>query len=313
MNELSKNILTAVKNKEIKQTAFYKAIEDERSTMTLTGLSSTQQAKLLGQKYELEIDKTMFRRWLERNKKRLLEKTEKNEEFDDSIKKNMNILVMNMKGGTGCTVASTIIAPYLENTTLVEIDRINGTVEGTGTEGHFKVHQVKFNSWDSEGFLEFENLLLSEGTRVIDVSGHMCEIFHHAMTKASLYEVIDLLIVPAMDGVYDFDAAMRFLDLLDGNIPADKIMFAFSRYNPHEYGSFEEQFDLFFDNKSAFKKQYGIDFHEDNYFAIQNSKAFRHKNSLGTPIESLEDEDYVADFIVPMLEKIRKKLNIQEH
>lgn len=254
----------------------------------------------------------------------------------------MNILAINTKGGAGKTTTSTIVSSYLLGSTLIEVDKINKSAEKIKENEHFKSIQVDFAGAQSESFLKFENLLLSDGVKVIDIGATMLEKFHDAMMEADLYSTMDLVIIPAMDGKDDFQVAMKFLIATEGVIPPEKIMFAFSRYNNHEYSTVAEQFDVFFDNKGPLKKKFGIELNDQNYFAIQDSRAVKRANRLGTTVRNLASEDiedltrrqraekdedkrmeltrlrsiakaaqnFERDFVTPMMEKISKKLGV---
>ena len=258
-------------------------------------------------------------------------------------RRHMNILIMNPKGGAGKTTTSTIVASYLNDVKLLEIDKINKSANRIKCE-HYESFQIDFNSSSDEKFLEFENTLLDEGIKVIDVGAIKLEIFFNAMQEANLFDTIDLVIIPAMDGKDDFNVAVKFLEALKDTVVSDKFMFAFSRFNNHEYATIKEQFDIFFDNTAAIKKKYSIDLKDEStYFAIQDSRAIKRANRLGVTLKSLADRDieeatkmqraekdkekrleltrersvinsaqkFELDFIMPMMEKIMKKLGVE--
>lgn len=104
----------------------------------------------------------------------------------------------------------------------------------------------------AEKFFDFENLLISDGIKIIDVGAVKLEIFHNAMETAALYDLIDLLIIPGMDGRDDFLVALDYLQTIKGYI-SSKIIFSFNRYNDHEY---DKQFDNFFRMKNQSNKSF---------------------------------------------------------
>ena len=133
------------------------------------------------------------------------------------------------------------------------------------------------------------------------------------MKVAGLYNIIDLLIIPSMDGVDDFIAAMDYLESIKGDIEPNKIMFSFNRFNDSEYQNLEEQFDSFFDNVKVIKKEYGIDLTDkNNYYVLQDSREIKKAIKAGKTFKSfaLKNEnaqDFQRDYIIPMITKISKK------
>ncbi|MCF6245074.1 MAG: hypothetical protein L3J43_08550 [Sulfurovum sp.] len=80
----------------------------------------------------------------------------------------MNILVINLKGGAAKTTNSSLIASYMPNSTLVEIDKINKS-DSKIISKDYKSLQIDFLNEGDNQFLEFENLLLEDGMKIIDV------------------------------------------------------------------------------------------------------------------------------------------------
>jgi len=254
----------------------------------------------------------------------------------------MNILYINLKGGAGKTTGASLTSSYIDNTTLIEIDKINQSDNRIDNNGYYKSMQIDFNRETDDNFFKFENMLLEEGIKVIDVGAVKLEIFHKAMGVADLYNTIDLLIIPAMDGADDFLVAMDYLESIKDDIEPNKIMFGFNRFNDSEYESIEEQFDSFFDNVKIIKKKYGIDLaNENNYYVLKDSRAIKKARKIGVTVKSIatqnlselttkqraeKDKDkrmeltkqrslvlnaqnFQKDYIVPMISKISKKLN----
>lgn len=253
-----------------------------------------------------------------------------------------NILIINLKGGASKTTNASILASYLPEATLIEIDKINQSDTRINSLGYYNSVQIDFNNETSEKFFDFENLLIGDGIKIIDVGAVKLEIFHNAMETAALYDLIDLLIIPCMDGRDDFLVALDYLETIKGQIPAKKIMFSFNRYNDHEYDNVKEQFDNFFVNNSLIKKNFSIDLeNEKNFYVLKDSKAVKNARKLGVTVRSLAEKDvqditqrqraemdaekrleltkerslvlnaqkFYNDFIIPMIEKIGSKLN----
>jgi len=200
-----------------------------------------------------------------------------------------NILIMNLKGGASKTTNSSLVASYLNNSTLVEIDKINESDANINNRDYYDSIQIDFINDTSDDFLKFEDLLLDEGLKIIDVGAVKLEIFHKAMVASSNYDLIDLLIIPSMDGVDDFNVALNFLETIKELIPTEKIIFSFNRFNSKEY-SVEQQFDNFFDNEDLILEDFDI-LLEDNYYVLQDSMAIKKSRKIGETLKYFADKD----------------------
>lgn len=202
-----------------------------------------------------------------------------------------NILCINLKGGAAKTTNNALIASYLPNATLIEIDKINKSDEKIEKKD-YKSIQLDFLNESDNNFIEFENLLLEDGTKVIDVGAVKLEAYHRAMTNSNLYGMIDLLVVTSMDGSDDFNVAMSYLKTIQDEIPPEKIIFSFNRFNEHEYTSPQEQFSSFFDKKEQILKTFGIDLNdENNYYVLKDSRAVKVARAKKVTLKSLVDTD----------------------
>jgi cellulose biosynthesis protein BcsQ len=248
-----------------------------------------------------------------------------------------NILFFNFKGGSGKTTNSSICASYLDNCTLIEVSKLNQLSSRINSNNSYKSVQT-----DIDNEIEFKNLLISTGNKVIDVEVTKLDIFHKTMLVNDIYKLIDLLIIPVMDGHDDFLITMKYLASLNSIIPSHKIMFSFNRYNEHEYTSMEEQFESFFLNRDIILQEYGIDLNdESNYFVLKEAKAIKKARKEGRTFHSFANEDFEAitiqqrsepdytkrleitikrnlihtyqffekTYIYPMMEKINKKIS----
>ncbi len=259
------------------------------------------------------------------------------------MKKNTNILVLNLKGGAGKTANSSLIVSYLKNATLIEIDKINKSANRIDTNNFFTTQQVHFRNHEDNSFIDFENLLLSDGIKVLDIGAVMLDTFHDAMTEANLYEYIDLLIIPSMDGHDDFEVGVKLLNSLipSGLIDSNKIIFSFNRFVNSVYSSVSEQFDAFFDNTELLKKNFGIDLNDEgNYYALAENRSVKSARRKGITLRSIAEKDideitkaqraerdnakrleitkerslvhnaqkFQEEFAIPAIEKILKKL-----
>ncbi len=253
---------------------------------------------------------------------------------------NNNILLFNGKGGASKSTNSNIIASHIKHSLLVENDIINETQ--SDIKGNFEVVQIDFNHENQQSFLDFENMLLEDRNTIIDIGASKISIFHEAMLKSNLYDTIDLLIIPCMDGYDDFSTALDLLTTLKDVIPSDKIIFSFNRFNEYEYSNIFEQFDNFSQNKLLIKDTFNIDLEdENNYYVLKDSRAIKYARNVGISLKTLSDMDidevtkkqraeknkdkrleltktkslitqaknFNNDYVIPMMEKINKKLN----
>lgn len=203
----------------------------------------------------------------------------------------MNILVINLKGGAAKTTNSSIIASYLPNSTLIEIDKINRS-DANIISKDYESFQLDFLNESDNQFLNFENILLDDGIKIIDVGAVKLEIFHKAMSVANLYSTIDLLIIPSMDGSDDFSVAMSYLNTIKNDINPKNILFSFNRFNEHEYTSSQEQFSSFFDKKNEIKDNFDIDLDDDsNYYILKDSRAIKLARANKITLKSLVDSN----------------------
>jgi len=206
----------------------------------------------------------------------------------------MNILVINLKGGAAKTTNSSLIASYLPSATLVEIDKINKS-DSKITSKDYKSLQIDFLNESDNQFLNFENILLDDGVKVIDVGAVKLEVFHTAMSAANLYSTIDLLVIPAMDGADDFSVAMAYLNTIENEVDSSNILFSFNRYNEHEYTSAQEQFSSFFDKKDEILSNFKIDLDDEaNYYILKDSRAIKLARASKVTLKSLVDLDVDA-------------------
>uniref|UniRef100_UPI004047A680 hypothetical protein n=1 Tax=Aliarcobacter sp. TaxID=2321116 RepID=UPI004047A680 len=203
----------------------------------------------------------------------------------------MNILAINLKGGAAKTTNSSIVASYLPEATLIEIDKINKSDDGIKSKDYRSV-QLDFMNESDSNFIEFETMLLDENTKIIDVGAVKLETFHKAMVSSNLYDTIDLFIITAMDGKDDADVALTYLNSVKNEIDMNKVIFAFNRFNDHEYSNVKEQFDNWFEKTEQIKKAFNIDLkNEDTYYVIKDSRAIKQARKMGITYKSLVDED----------------------
>jgi hemerythrin-like domain-containing protein len=207
-----------------------------------------------------------------------------------------NILCINFKGGTGKTAMSSTASSYISNCKLIEMDTINQSDSKINSKNYYESEQFDFLSELDDKFFIFEKMLrTSDKNLVIDVGANKLSIFHKAMILNDLYSKINLFIVPAMDGSDDFNVAMDFLESLKEHVDLkDKVIFAFNRFNEHEYSDVKSQFEQFFTNSEIILKKYGVDLtNENNYFAIKDSLAIKYARRNNITLKELCDKDLI--------------------
>jgi len=204
----------------------------------------------------------------------------------------MNILCINLKGGAAKSTISSITASFIENARLIEIDKINQS-DSKIKSGDYESIQVDFLNESDNAFAEFEMMLLDETTtNIIDVGAVKLEIFHKAMINSNLYDTLDLIIVPSVDGADDARVSLSYLSTIQDDIDMSKVIFSFNRYNDAEYTNHEEQFDSFFEKKQEIKDNLNIDLDDDsNYFVMKDSRAIKLARKNHVTLKSLIDTD----------------------
>ena len=205
-----------------------------------------------------------------------------------------NVLVMNQKGGAGKTVSASILASYLIGCKLIEMDTINQSDAKINSKNYYESEQFDFLSELDDKFFRFEKMLrTSDKNLIIDVGANKLSIFHKAMILNDLYSKIDLFVINGMDGSDDFNVAMDFLESIKEHVDLrGKVIFAFNRFNEHEYNDVKSQFEQFFTNAEIIDKKYGVDLtNEDNYFAIKDSLAIKYARRNKMTLKELCDKD----------------------
>lgn len=222
-----------------------------------------------------------------------------------------NILVINLKGGAAKTTNASLIASFLprqiEQNILIEVDKINQSDSRIKSKDYKSIQLDFLNESDAQ-FLEFENLLLDDGIKIIDVGAVKLEIFHRAMTASNLYSTIDLLVIPSMDGSDDFAVAMSYLQTVQNTISPEKIIFSFNRFNNYEYTNPQEQFSSFFEKTKEVRKNFSIDLNdENNYYVLKDSRAIKLARAQKITLKSLVDSDVEAITVAQRAEIDRDK------
>lgn len=205
-----------------------------------------------------------------------------------------NILSYSGKGGSGKTTNASNIASYLINCKLIEMDTINQSDAKINSKNYYESEQFDFLSELDDKFFRFEKMLrISDKNLIIDVGANKLSIFHKAMILNDLYSKIDLFVINGMDGSDDFNVAMDFLESIKEHVDLrGKVIFAFNRFNEHEYTDVKSQFEQFFTNAEIIHKKYGVDLkNEDNYFAIKDSLAIKYSRRNKMTLKELCDKD----------------------
>lgn len=232
---------------------------------------------------------------------------------NEELLKRLNILIMNLKGGVGKTTNASIIASYYMGSTLIEVDKINESDKRIKSPYYDSI-QMDFTSSTSENWLVFEEKLLEDGVKIIDVGAVKLETFHEAMQTNQGYDVIDLIVIPATRGVDDLILAIKFLaNLKASNFDTKKVIFAFNMYNESEY-SIQEQFKKFFRNKKMFLKEYGINLDDEkSYYVLPDKKSIDYARDIGITVRELASDDeqklrekYIGEITKEEIQKYKK-------
>lgn len=202
----------------------------------------------------------------------------------------VNILVMNFKGGAAKTTTSSITASYLSGKPLlIEVDKINKSDNRINSRDYYESVQLDWNNDTNKSFQEFENYLLDDGIKIIDVGAVKLEIFHKTMSESGNYDLIDILIIPAMDGNDDFVVGADLLASIKDFLDPNKILIGFNRYNPAAY-TVDEQFDSWFENSEVIEKEYGFKL-ENNFFTIEDSYAIKKSRKVNETLRFFAEMD----------------------
>lgn len=174
----------------------------------------------------------------------------------------MRFLVFNSKGGCGKSLITReiIAAPFGKNITIVEIDELNKTQQPYADRFASVIELNRENISDLLIHLnEHDNV-------VIDVGADNLTASLQTMVEYNLFEDIDRVVIPLGLGRSDSENALKTYGELSKH--CNRIMFAFTNYNPEE--SLQSQYPVFFNNA---KKIFG-DIDDSDYVTINYSSIF---------------------------------------
>ena len=240
-------------------------------------------------------------------------------------KKSLKIIVVSSKGGVGkSTVAMQIVAPYLyTNNNNKPINFYEFDDENIDSLSYGASKLTKREPIDVEEFIlmdKFIDILSSNKHCCIDVGGNksttMCL---DALNDCGMGEMIDIAIIPLLDGEQDAINAKNVYSKLKECSPDIKILFALNRVNNPKYIKY--QFENFFgDIRGIFDDEYAIINHiqeneKNNYISIDNNDVIKFSRKFGITVYEIaaQDRDFVSEFKSTNEEKLKKLVGFKHY
>jgi hypothetical protein len=233
-------------------------------------------------------------------------------------KKSLKIIVVSSKGGVGkSTVAMQVVAPYLYiNNSQKPINFYEFDDENIDSLSYGGSNLTTREPIDVEEFIlmdKFIDILSSNKHCCIDVGGNksttMCL---DALNDCGMGNLVDLAIIPLLDGEQDaINAKNVYLKLKECN-PDIKILFALNRVNNPKY--IQYQFENFFgDVRGIFEDEYALVNHitndeKENYIAINNDDVIKFSRRFGITVYEIavQNRDFVSEFKSANEQKMKK-------
>jgi hypothetical protein len=228
--------------------------------------------------------------------------------------KKLKFIVVSSKGGVGkSAISMQIVAPYLyeknnfEKIEYFEFDDENVDLLSYGDSNLTNREQVEI-----EEFVIADKLIevfSRDAYCCVDVGGNRsASMILDAIETSGVGELIDVAIIPMLDGEQDAINAKKVYDKLKAANPNMNIVFALNRVINIKY--LEYQFENFFGDvrgifKNIFYLQSYID-KKDNYIAIENSDLIKYSRRFGITIYEIANSE--RDFI----SKIKNHKDINE-
>ncbi|NPA10789.1 MAG: hypothetical protein GXO62_00925 [Epsilonproteobacteria bacterium] len=206
--------------------------------------------------------------------------------------KKLKLITISSKGGVGkSAISMQILAPYLyeknnkEPINYYEFDNENVDLLSYGDSQLTKREQIEI-----EEFIVADKLIevfSQDAHSVIDIGGNKsASMILEAIETSGIGELIDLAVIPMLDGEQDAINAKKVYDQLKAANPNMNIVFALNRVINPKY--VEYQFENFFGDvrgifKNIFYLQSYID-KKDNYITIDNSDLIKFSRRFGITI-----------------------------
>ena len=233
-------------------------------------------------------------------------------------KKTLKIMVISSKGGVGkSTVAMQVVAPYLyikNNQKPIHFYEFDD--ENIDSLSYGGSNLTIREPIDVEEFIlmdKFIEILSSENNCCIDVGGNksttMCL---DALNDCGMGDLIDVAIIPLLDGEQDAINAKNVYTKLKECNPNMNILFALNKVNNPKYIKY--QFENFFgDIRGIFDDSYAIINHinnneKENYIVIDNNDVIKFSRKFGITIYEIavQNRDFVSEFKAANEQKKKK-------
>ena len=206
----------------------------------------------------------------------------------------VNIMVISTKGGVGkSTIAMQVVAPYLfkiNNNRAIEYyecDDTNRDIHSYGASQLINRHLVAIDSPMLQSNLF--DILQKDVMTCIDVGGNnTATTIMDALDDSGALSLIDLVLLPILDGEQDMLNALHTYKRLKTIEPHVKIIFVLNRVRNLRH--IHEQFDHFFgDSRGVFKKflaakNYISKEELTNYIALLDDDVIRYSRRFGLTV-----------------------------
>jgi cellulose biosynthesis protein BcsQ len=239
--------------------------------------------------------------------------------------KSLKVLVVSSKGGVGkSTVSMQIIAPYLyqknnnNKISFYEFDDEN--IDSLSYGGSQLSHREPI---EVEEFVLMDKLieiLSRDEFCCIDVGGNKSTtLCIDAINGSGMVNMIDLAVIPLLDGEQDAINAKKVYDLLKELNPDINILFALNKVKNPKYIKY--QFDSFFgDIRGIFDDSDAIvkhieDNEKENYIIIEDNDIIKYSRKFGTTIFEIAEQkrDFMLELEKADQEKEKKLIGFKNY
>jgi len=227
--------------------------------------------------------------------------------------KKLKFITISSKGGVGkSAISMQIVAPYLYEKNNGVIEYVEFDDENLDSLSYQDSNLTKRTQIEIEEFVIVDKLIevfSKDESLVVDVGGNKSSsIILDAIESSGVGELIDIAIIPMLDGEQDAINAKKVYDKLKSANPDMKIIFALNRVINPNY--LEYQFENFFgDVRGIFKNIFYLQNYikeKENYIAIENSDLIKFSRRFGITIYEIANSN--RDFI----SQIRNNKDINE-
>ena len=226
------------------------------------------------------------------------------------------IVVINTKGGVGkSTISVQVGATYLYATTRQKVEHFEFDDENQDAAAfydssilnihHEKVERAELREKITDTLVDYENVVIDVGANKTATK------FLDALIDSGMLNMLDLIIIPLMDGENDaISAANTYFKIREANKDV-KILFALNRVNTTR--DLRAQFNIFLgDPREVFNDKGIIDTIPEidrNYIKLTDSDAIKYSKNFGKSVWELAkiDRDLEDELKEAIAEKKDKK------